>query len=322
MVAYAGEAILHAAVAAIVVESLLRVWRVRVAGERLRLRLLVLLCPIVLPVAFGMAAPFRAEDSFGTDWAIFAGERWNQLRLAGVGLWSAGVAVLSAAGLLLFVRDLGGFLVARLRRDPRGLRTGTTPVVTALVAQVRALAEQAGIRPPGLTVIDSPSPVLLCAGVVRPAIVISTGTLVRLDAEELRAALTHELAHVVFRDPLMGWGLMALRALQAFNPVAQVVGRQAVQEIEWRADAAVMDAGQSEALVRALVKLSRDTSDGSAPLERLGLSGRVARSAARAALDARCGRLLDTREFPACGHPGLRVAAAAVGLAALLFFVV
>ena len=58
----------------------------------------------------------------------------------------------------------------------------------------------------------------------------------RLRPEGLRAALAHELSHVRHGDPLRDVVLAALRTLQWFNPVAQVVARRITQETEWRAD--------------------------------------------------------------------------------------
>jgi Zn-dependent protease with chaperone function len=320
---YAGQAIVHAAVASVVIESLLRLWHTRHADERLALRLLALVLPLVLPVAFALAAPFRHDDGFGARWALFAGEHWNQLRVGGIGLWTLIVTLLGFSGAVLCLRDLVGFLIDRVRRDPRvpGPQSADAAQLRSLLGE---LAHHLGVEPPSIVLLALDAPVLLCAGVLRPTLVVSLGALRRLEPDELRAALTHELAHVSHRDTLMGWTLMGLRLLQVFNPIAQIVGRQAVQEIERRADAAVAATGQHDGLARALIKLSarRDDDRAISRSERLGLSERLAAKAALSELDGRCDRLLseDARSVP--GANAARVAMAAAGLAALLFFVV
>jgi Zn-dependent protease with chaperone function len=323
VLAYAGEAMLHAAVAAVVAETLLRVWRAKHADERLGLRMVVLVLPLLLPVVFAIAAPFRHYDWFTTNWALFAGEHWNQIRVAGIGAWSIAVGVLGLVGVVLCMRDLVGFLIDRVRRGPH-LEDPRSEQAIAFRQLVAGLAATLGVTMPDITMLAIASPVLLCAGVMRPTLVVSLGTLDRLDPEELRAGLTHELAHVASRDTRTGWTLMGLRLLQAFNPVSQIVGRQAVQEIERRADARVAAAGQHAALARALIKLSgsRDGEQRDRPSERLGLTRRLAARAAIAELDRRCDHLLDGAAGESPGLSPVRVALAAAGLAALLFFVV
>ncbi len=324
MGAYAGQAILHSVIAAVVIEALLRTWHSNHADERLALRLLVLVLPLVLTPAFAIAAPFRGEDWFGVRWALFSRDHWNQLRVAGIGLWTLSVTILGAAGLVLCLRDVVGFLVDRVRRDAPA---GDPESLADAAAIDRVLAEigtRMGVRPPSVEVLALSAPVLFCTGVVRPTLVVSYGTLRRLNDDELRAALTHEMAHVSHRDTLLGWTLMAFRVLQAFNPVTQVVGRQAVQEIERRADAAVAATGQHGQLASALIKLSgrRDDEAGTSPSDRLGLSRRLAAKAATAELDLRCDRLLDEIPGRAARAAPMRVGLAAAGLATLLFFVV
>ncbi len=324
MVAYAGQAVLHSLVAAVVVETLLRIWRSRHADERLALRLLVLVLPLILTPVFAVAAPFRGEDSFGSRWMLFSSANWNQLRIAGVGVWTISISILAALGSILCLRDVVGFLVDRVRREPAGADPDLAAAKTSIEHVLAVLSDRMGVDPPSVEMLAVASPVLLCTGVLRPTLVVSLGAVRRLNDSELRAALTHELSHVSHRDTLLGWTLMGLRLLQVFNPVSQIVGRQAIQEIERRADAEVAASGQHDHLASALIKLSGRTDDETpqAPSERLGLSQRVAAKAAIAELDGRCDRLLDEPPRRVGRLAPIRVALAAVGLTTLLFFVV
>lgn len=311
----AGLAILHGCIAAAFVEGLLRVWRVRAPAQRLALRFAALLAPFVLPPAFAALAPFRSTAAFATDAALFAGAHWDTLTPGGVGAATIATAALAATGVALFLRDAIPFLADRVRGDrhdpplpPDHPAWTRLPAPPAIAVRLTAAADA----------------VLYCSGIDRPAVTVSLGTLVRLDDDELAAALQHEIEHARRRDPALGWLLMLLRALQAFNPATQIVGRQIVQEVEHRADRAVADLGMGPALARAIAKVSgsgatrSDLADPSTPAR----FASAARRAVSNAVLARCeGLLADTQSVP--DEPGpARVALAALAISLLLFFVV
>jgi Zn-dependent protease with chaperone function len=322
----AGQAILHAAVAALVIEALLRLWRVEEPGERLAMRGIAMAAPVLLTTLYLTLAPWRAAPWFIEHWSLFAGASWNQFRPGGIGLASAASLALALLGTALYLRDAVPFVADRLVRTSPD--DGLPPSHPACVRVGHALGtlEAAGLdRPSAVTVVDLQAPVLLCTGVDRTAIVVSTGTLDRLDDDALEAALAHELAHLARRDPLAGWWLMAARTLQFFNPVVQVVARQAVQDLERRADIAVVAQGRSGGLADAVHRLSQAAdvhSDLSLPSESGHPAARVLASAHRRALDARCQFLIEGLVPARPPRRGWRVGLTGAALAALLFFVV
>ncbi len=325
MLDIAGLVILHACIAALLVEALLRLWRVQDPGERLALRWLALVAPLILPAAFHLLAPVRSTEWFSTARALFAGEHWNQVTVAHAGVASLATVALLVAGCLLYLRDAVPFLDDRVRAVADRDEMPAHPAV----ARVRALIDdlRQAVRAPAMEVVflDRLTPVLLCSGVDRPTLVISAGTLSRLDDDELRAALAHELAHAARRDPLMGWLLMVVRTLACFSPASQIVARQVVQEIEYRADMAAARIGYSMALGRAISALS-DTPDSETDLLPLrsprGFPRRLLARAERVAVGNRCERVLTQREPTRTGLGVVRLALAAVGVTVLLFFVV
>lgn len=322
----AGQAIVHALVAALVVEAVCRLWRLRAPDLRLRLRLLALAFPVLVLPAFSLLAPVRREEWFREEWALFAGHRWGNLDVGGVGLDVLAVSLLSALGLTLFLMDLLPFLAERL--DGRGPASRSDSEETRAVArEVIELAGAMGIAPPPVLLLEGAAPVLFCAGVRRPTLVLSRGTLERLDGRERRAALAHEVGHLGRRDPLLGWILMAARSLMFFNPVVQVVARAAAQETEWRADdLAVRATGEPLALAAGLVKLFRVGGERSAPRRwRLAgdpLQGLLPARARTLALERRCRRLLDHTPPTPVRFARLRLVLTGLGLSVLLFFVV
>jgi Zn-dependent protease with chaperone function len=326
VVAYAGQAILHATIAALVIEALLRLWRVQDPGERLGLRWVALLSPLVLTATYTVLAPGRSSEWFAQRWAIFAGMHWDEVRVAGLGSAFAATVALSMLGIALYVRDAVPFLADRVNRQARDTALPTThPAVIRARTSLGALPPAGFSRRPALSVIDVASPVLLCSGIDRTAVVISTGTLDCLDDDELAAALAHELAHLDVRDPLTGWWLMTVRTLQFFNPVVQIVARQAVQDLERRADLAVVRQGRARPLAGAILRLSRvpDTQSDLAPApDRGSLLARVTSSAHRHAVDDRCQLLLEAAMPVPSPLNICRVALAGAALTLLLYLVV
>ena len=322
----AGQAILHATVAALLIEVLLRAWRVEDPGERLVMRWVVIAAPALLTTLYLIVAPWRTSTWFVEHWSLFAGAHWNHVRLGGVGLASAAGAACSVLGTALYLRDAVPFVADRLaRRMPEdGLPDGH-PACTRVRSAVDALVAGGVDRPSAITVVAFESPVLMCAGIDRPSIVISAGTVDRLDDRALEAALAHEVAHLANRDPLTGWWLMAARTLQFFNPVVQIVARQAVQDLERRADIAVTSQGRAPGLADAVHRLSLADdvhSDLNLPADGGHPGARVLASAHRRALDARCQLLLEGAVPPSRPYRAWRVSLAAAALGVLLFFVV
>jgi len=326
VIAAAGQAILHATVAALLIEGLLRLWRVEDPGERLAMRGMALAAPLLLTTIYLAATPWRAEPWFVENWSLFAGAHWNHVRLGGIGLASAASVALSAAGTALFLRDALPFVADRLARTAAGDPLPDNHPACTRVRDAVDAAEARGVsRPSTVTVVALESPILLCTGIGRTAIVVSTGTLDHLDEAALEAALAHEMAHLAARDPLTGWWLMAARTVQFFNPVVQIVARQAVQDLERRADIAVTERGRARGLADAVHRLSLAEhvhSDLTLPADGRHPAGRLLASAHRRAVDARCALLLEgtlpARQPFRAGRLGL----AASALAVLLFFVV
>jgi len=156
-------------------------------------------------------------------------------------------------------------------------------------------------------------------GLWRPRLLVSPPLFTLLDEGELRGAVAHELSHVRCHDVLASWVLLGLRVVQAFNPVAQVLGRTVAWETELRADAdAARWTGRPATLASALLKVFGTP----APLALSGLSLTARMQRARVfALETRCRLLLDPPASPGDAPGPFLFTAAALGLGALLFFV-
>jgi Zn-dependent protease with chaperone function len=316
---FIGQAILHGFVAVVLVEALLRAWRVGRPGSRVTLRLVALAFPVLALPLLLLLAPWRFDDAFADGWALFASARWADVRLAGTGVDSVVLACCVMLGSALYLLDvlpfLGDLLAARRRH--RDLPAAAPEVASALAH----LSGRLEVQAPRLRVIDDHDAVVLCEGVVRPTLVVSSAAARLLGQAELHAALAHELAHASARDCALGWMLLAVRTLMWFNPFVQLGARAVVADTERRADARALAATRDpKALARAILTLARASH--LAPAGPVSSRRHVLRRARLHAVEARCRRLLAEGSASDRGAGALGVGLAAAGLAIVLFAIV
>lgn len=319
-----AQAILHALVASLLVEALVRSWSVREPWQRMSLRLLALGHPLFVFPALVVLFPSRGGDPFRAHLALFAGRGWAEVSLLGVPLFDLWVGALASLGVVLFLLDAWPIL-RRRRRPPLAAAPADPADGARLARELPFVAARLGLSPPPVLHLHREGPVLFCTGVRRPAVVISSGTLALLDDEELRAALAHELAHVARHDPLRSWVLMAGRALMCLNPAFQVLSRAVARDAEWLADERAAEAcGDRVALASALLKLHRASTRPPPVPRTLPFATTLAEPLARVQsldIEERCRRLLDPAPAP-LPFGRVRLVLAGTSLAGLLFFVV
>jgi len=299
MLAYGAESIVHGLICAMAIELLLH-WRPRDTPDtRLHGLGAALLLPALLTPVLRLLVSARLTPAFRDGPALLSASHFLPWRTAGLVVLGA----LAVLGALLFLRDLVPFVRDRLTDRP-GAQVSAGP---ALQAAERA-AQRLGIPVPPILEERHGHPVLMCRG-WRPEIVVSTGLVQALTPQELESAMMHEVAHAARRDPLLGWGLMLVRALCFWNPAVQVLGRRMVRELERRADQITADMmDQAGPLASSLRRIDE---------MRAGPDSWVRRLACRD-IEARCRAM----QIPT-GHSRRRWPLAfALGLAIILFLVV
>lgn len=263
-------------------------------GGRRSLALVVLAAPpLVLALAITHLVP-----RFWAACAPFAG--WDLVASISllVGLGGIGLVAL-------------GINLARLALVERLLRACPPAGDPALLANVAALAGRLGVTPPILLLLRLEAPLAASGGLGRRGIVLSTWLLDRLDARELEAVLTHELAHLARRDHLSRWLGRLLRDATLYLPSSWYALGVLEAEEELGADAlGVGVTRQPTAMASALAKLWRRTVAAPGPLALAGVPGYGAGSAA--VLEERLSHLLEPRA-PRSHLPG-RVLAGASAL--------
>ncbi|HTP50883.1 MAG TPA: M56 family metallopeptidase [Anaeromyxobacteraceae bacterium] len=322
---FAGQAIFHTLVAALVIEALVRLWGVRAPSQRMGFRLLALAWPLLVVPTLFLLFPQREGEAFREGQALFSARRWDDVTFLGAGLYAWWITGMALAGLALLLLDLVPLLRSRAAAPP------PLPPATPEGERVRgALGEAAralGMRVPPLAYFPAGPAVLYCTGARRPVVVVSRAAVDLLDDAELRGALAHELAHLEHRDPALSWALMGARGLMWFNPGAQVLVRALARDAERLADERGAAAtGDRLALASALLKLYRATGGSyEAPADRArplfsSLAEPIARARAHD-IELRCRALLGPRPEP-LRVSLLRLAAVGAGLFLLLFHVV
>jgi uncharacterized protein (TIGR03435 family) len=182
------------------------------------------------------SAPATAAAHHGNWWPLILLAVWACGALVVVGrfargwwrVWSAmraatPVGILRAGQIL----EMGFFSGAEARSDSTqpipGLRSRPTVDVPVLVSPAKI--------EPGIF------------GILRPVLLLPEGILERLTAEQMRAIVAHEIAHVQRRDNLTFAMHMIVEALFWFHPAVWWIGARLIDERERACDEAVVHAG-------------------------------------------------------------------------------
>lgn len=167
---------------------------------------------------FGFASVVLVVARVFASWRISPGSRSHH-----VAIFGEAVAYPTANVGAIVVLILGAFgLVAMLAL----LHGAARELVDARRLQRRLSRSWPDVLPE-VWVIDDPSPRAFCAGLWRPRVYVSTGTLALLGERELDVVLAHEHHHAQRRDPLrLATGRVLARGLFFLPALAALVSRQ------------------------------------------------------------------------------------------------
>jgi len=130
------------------------------------------------------------------------------------------------------------FAFRNSRRLKNACRVSENKHLVELVAKSSSMV---GFSNPPLVLESEGQGSPLLIGILRPAIVLPTITMNRLDASELRLVISHELAHVVRRDLVCSLFAAIIRGLFYFHPLAWFSERQMSLAQEMAADELAME---------------------------------------------------------------------------------
>lgn len=323
---YAALVIFYSLLAAALIEALLYAWRVKNAFLAVRLRLLTLAVPPLVPPLFHLLSSFEGLGGLRQGLALLDLRNWfgpdpSLLHPA----WILVLIAVTATTLLML-----GLEATDIARQMAASRAPIQPL-SDLPGRLRRAVERLegrGLHTCPVLAVPQSDAVAYAVGVRQPKIVVSTALLRLLDEEELEAVLAHEMAHVKRRDNWFGWLLFSLRLASFYNPVALFVFHQISHEVERMCDADASAAtGKPLPLASALIKVfraSRQPARGGRLWSRR-LASRTAtleKRARRALVTDRVERLVHPEKVDPVSLPRLRLGLALAAILGMGFMVV
>ncbi len=229
------------------------------------------------------------------------------------------VAITQAFSLVGAVAVVLAFLLNAMRAAllPLHLRRRTWEAPKWLQDRVAEVAASVGMtKPPRVRVAADSRPWALVAGPLRPHLVVSSGLIVLLDAEELSAVLCHELLHIRRSDLWWSAVASALYDLTWFLPATRLLYRKMMAEQEIACDDHIVGETRRLALASALARVwQAQVRSAPSPRGSLGLIS----PEQTGVLEGRMRRLLD---LPGIGVASSHHRALSISLVLLCLFIV
>ena len=196
------------------------------------------------------ATNFANVDNLGTTSATVPALQMSSLihgiMAAVIGIWFAGA-------LLLLVRMAVGW--HRMAAILRSSRPTTDETLAATFAEASSMIP--GMIPNATLAISDRVSGPLAAGLLRPCVVLPASLVGRLDSEQTRAVLVHELAHLSRRDPAIVLLQNVASAIGWIHPFVFVLNRRLAQAREEICDNYVLAAVDAPSYSRLLLALTQ-----------------------------------------------------------------
>jgi Zn-dependent protease with chaperone function len=249
---YVAQSFFHLLVSAIIIDGVIRVWKISDPLTTQRFRFMVILFPIFSFPLYQLVNPQRGSIFFRQE-ALFDSNRWLHLALWGkvpVGIFF--LFILFFTSMIFLAQELVPVLHHALES-----RRGRIDDVRLCdnSAVVRALACLPGEKPEMLVLDDDENIIFSTTG-RKAAVYLSSGLVRTLSAEQMQAAVAHEMAHIErSRRPIL-FVVFLFRIIMFFNPLVLLEFRRATQDEEKICDdMAVSWTGRPHALAETLRKL-------------------------------------------------------------------
>jgi Zn-dependent protease with chaperone function len=284
--------------------------------------------PVLVWQAYYLAYPSRNSLIFREKVALIDLNQWLELEIwGGLRLWHVFLFFMVTTTALFVSQEMVPALLHRLfpREQPQPLERGQFPKLDYALDRI---AQGIPHPLPQIFFVKGESPTAYTTGLLNHALVLSISLVKRLDGEELEGVLAHEMAHLIRRDNWAGWGLLLLRALMFYNPVALFIFRRITQENEKICDdLSVSFTGKPAALATGLIKVFRTGRSRPRPgrgwrRKLTSIVEALDRRAQRAAIEERAERLLHPPRGKGIKHENLSLGFTVLVLVALFFFVV
>ena len=242
----------HSIIAFIVVDRAMYLWSINNPLIRQRFHLIVVLLPVFSFPLYQIINPDRGSISFRME-AIFDINRWFNVELWGtipLGLFF--IAIIAITTIIFLFQEMLPILkhtVESKRSDIEAEKAGDNSVVGQAI-------EHLPVEKPDIFILDDDDYVLFSTTGKNASVYLSTGMIKRLNTEQLRAAVAHEIAHIIRNKRPLLIAVFLFRVIMFFNPVVLLEFRRLVQEEEKICDDMAVSLTQKpHALSEALKKL-------------------------------------------------------------------
>ncbi|TAN38486.1 MAG: hypothetical protein EPN25_13805 [Nitrospirae bacterium] len=251
---YLTQSVLHAFLGLIVVEISFFAWGISDHLSRFRYRLLTLTLPIFMFPLYQLLSPERSSWHFRVSRALFDSHQWLDLKAFSLFPFAGALIVILTGFSLLFLLQEVWPLFQRHKGRSSGQEYEETHLYDERMhTLLGSICRPLTINMPSYRVIVEELPTLFTQGFKSHTIVISDHLVRTLDDDQLLAALTHEVVHMIRGSSLKTPVIYLLRMLMFYNPVSLVEFRRIVHDEEFICDAITISMTKNPtALIEAL----------------------------------------------------------------------
>jgi Zn-dependent protease with chaperone function len=225
---YIAQSFLHALIAAVIIDRALQLWDINNPLIRQRFRLVVVVLPVLLFPLYQIVNPDRGDISFRLN-SLFDINRWLGLEFWGAISpgWFFIIIIFIATAIFLFQE-----MIPILKHIFESKELSFDIIDTDEYPVVRQAIEPLPVEKPNVFILDDDEHVLFSTTGNSAAVFISTGVIKALNVEQLQAAITHEIAHIIRNKRPLLIMVFLFRIIMFFNPVVLLEFRRITQEEE------------------------------------------------------------------------------------------
>lgn len=248
---YITQSFCHSAIAFMIVERTLHIWRITDPLMRQRFRIFIVASAVFSMPLYQLISPDRGSIIFRQS-SLFDSKRWLYLELPGsIPFGLIFLIVLSFTTMIFIFQELIPILRHTFEsRIPQDIEEDLQS--PSLEMALEGLKEEL----PDIKIISDEDIILYSVTGRRTSVYISRGIINTLTADQLRSVIAHEMAHIKRNKIPILTIIYLLRIAMFFNPIVLVEFRRITQEEEKICDdIAISITGNPEALSEALIKL-------------------------------------------------------------------
>lgn len=249
---YIAQSFFHSLIAAIIIDRAIQIWDIRSPLVRQRFRLMVIPLPILSFPAYQLINPDRGAIGFRLE-ALLDINGWLNLELwRKIPLSTFFILILFITTMIFLLQEM----IPILRHTFESNNSETETTIPDENSVVNKALSGLPVEKPDIFMMEDDNPLLFSTTGRKPAVFLSTGLINKFDAEQLQAALAHEIAHITRSKRPLLIIIFFLRILMFFNPVILLEFRRIVQEEEKVCDDYALSlTNKPHALIETLKKL-------------------------------------------------------------------